>query len=238
MEKLKTDKEGFRLRGNHMTRIDGFSDVVFGFALTLLVVSLEVPKTFNELEKVIGGFLAFAICFYLLISFWYAHYTFFRRYDLDDIRTITLNAILLFLILFFVYPMKFLFSLVTRQNGASNVFDSDPHLQNLQVEHLMMLYGFGFFLVYFVFALLFIHAWSKRVELNLSPLEKLHTIDSIVNKLSVGAIGLLCIFFAWLWRDSAPGACGWIFLLIAPVQTVIGIYFRRKRKALEAHHAK
>ena len=32
------------LRHHEVTRIEGFSDAVFGFALTLLVVQLEVPK--------------------------------------------------------------------------------------------------------------------------------------------------------------------------------------------------
>jgi hypothetical protein len=50
------DREGFRLRGIEMSRVDGFSDVVFGFALTLLVVSLEVPKTFAELHQSLRGF--------------------------------------------------------------------------------------------------------------------------------------------------------------------------------------
>ena len=39
----------FRWRSHEITRIEGLSDAVFGFAITLLVVSLEVPKTFNEL---------------------------------------------------------------------------------------------------------------------------------------------------------------------------------------------
>jgi uncharacterized membrane protein len=56
-------KDGFRLRGTSMSRLDGFSDVVFGFALTLLVVSLEVPKTYIELRNVLLGFLPFSICF-------------------------------------------------------------------------------------------------------------------------------------------------------------------------------
>ena len=35
--------------GREVSRIEGFSDAVFGFALTLLVVSLEVPDNFDAL---------------------------------------------------------------------------------------------------------------------------------------------------------------------------------------------
>ncbi len=36
----------FRLRGLEVSRIEALSDAVFGFAITLLVVSLEVPRKF------------------------------------------------------------------------------------------------------------------------------------------------------------------------------------------------
>jgi uncharacterized membrane protein len=39
----------FQLRGKQMNRIEAVSDVVFGFALTLLVVSLQVPRTYADL---------------------------------------------------------------------------------------------------------------------------------------------------------------------------------------------
>jgi hypothetical protein len=38
------------------------------------------------------------------------HYYFFRYYGLEDITTIVLNTLLLFLVLFYVYPLKFLVS--------------------------------------------------------------------------------------------------------------------------------
>jgi hypothetical protein len=37
------EEYGFRWRGRDVTRIEALSDAVFGFAITLLVVSLEVP---------------------------------------------------------------------------------------------------------------------------------------------------------------------------------------------------
>jgi len=102
----------FRWRGGEITRLEGFTDAVFAFAVTLLVVSLEVPHTFNELMQAMKGFIAFAICFALLVQVWYYHYIFARRYGLQTTYTVVLNAMLLFVVLFYVYPLKFLFTYV------------------------------------------------------------------------------------------------------------------------------
>jgi hypothetical protein len=105
----------FRWRSSEVSRLEELSDAVIGFALTLLVVSLEVPQTFDELLHTIRGFPAFGICFALLIVIWYEHYTFFRRYGLQDTATIVWNTIFLFLIVFYVYPLKFLFTLFSNE---------------------------------------------------------------------------------------------------------------------------
>ena len=59
-------EEGFSWRGQEVLRIEGFADAVFGFALTLLVVSLEVPNNFDELLSTMQGFFAFALSGWLL----------------------------------------------------------------------------------------------------------------------------------------------------------------------------
>ena len=60
-----TRDHGFRWRSQEVSRLEGLSDAVFGFSITLLVVSLEVPKTYTELAAMysLAHFVAFAACF-------------------------------------------------------------------------------------------------------------------------------------------------------------------------------
>ena len=227
-------ENGFRMRGVAMSRIDAFSDVVFGFALTLLVVSLEVPKDFSGLHEIVRGFVPFAICFTMLLTLWYAHYVFFRRYALHDQFTILLNSCLLFVVLFYVYPLKFLFTTlfgqIVRREGTAHFAASS------QVTELMVLYGLGFAAVYFLIAALYWNAWRHRESLALNGLERLLTVSSIVDALGLAAIGLVACLGALLASLFLPaswsGLSGYLYFLIAPWKTLNGMYFGRKARTL------
>src|SRR5262245_1117717 len=96
----------FRWRGGgEISRVEGFTDAVFAFAVTLLVVALEGPRTFEGLLDVVRGFPAFIICFTFLMIFWNAHFRYHRRYGLEDVFTRVLTMAILVLVLFFVYPL-------------------------------------------------------------------------------------------------------------------------------------
>src|ERR1700704_982137 len=145
------DSKQFRWRSHEISRIEGLSDAVFGFAVTLLVVSLEVPKTFAELMEAMRGFGAFAICFTLLITVWFNQYKFFRRYGLQDTLTVVLNLILLFVVLFYVYPLKFVFSfLVSMVTGQGARVRLPSGVEGTMVENgeqvatLMLIFGLGY----------------------------------------------------------------------------------------------
>jgi len=208
----------FRVRGREVSRVEAFSDVVFGFALTLIVVSLEVPKTFAELMSEMRGFVAFAICFAMLTWIWHVHHTFFRRYAMTDEITIALNTVLLFLVLFYIYPLKFMFELVT-----GDVRDV-THANGVT---LFLIYGLGFVGIFLIFCLMHVHAWMRREELELNAVERHDTITALVMYSSYIVVGLLSVVLAV--GGISLGWAGWSYFLLGPVSAVIGYTRGSKR---------
>jgi uncharacterized membrane protein len=210
---------GFRWRGEDVSRIEAFTDAVFAFAVTLLVVSLEVPKTFEELLVDMRGFFAFAICFFLLLFVWYEHYKFFRRYGLRDIPTIWLNSALLFLVLFYVYPLKFLFTLWMDQLFG---FSENEMIEASQVPLLMLIYGAGFITIQLVFVLMYLRAYSLRGALGLGAHELSVTREEIQGYLLNIAVGLASVAIAIFGGEGVVSLAGYVYLLVFPLQTING----------------
>lgn len=223
---------GFRTRGGEVSRVEGFSDAVFAFATTLLVVSLEVPRSFDDLMRTMQGFPAFGICFGLLLLIWYAHYTFFRRYGLEDGPTIVLNAVLLFLILFYVYPLKFMFGAM-----FESVFGIGPGLAGAmtraQGSALLVVYGAGFIAVFLTLTLLYYRAWRARDRLNLNALERYDTRTSLEHYSLYVLIGLLSVSIAAIGGAGASFWAGMTYFLLGPAAGFHGALRGRKRRAVE-----
>ena len=228
----------FRWRSHEVSRIEGLSDAVFGFAVTLLVVSLEVPKTFAELMEAMRGFGAFAICFALLIIVWYNQYKFFRRYGLQDNYTVVLNSALLFVVLFYVYPLKFVFSFLISMftgqgakirlpNGTIQTMVENPD----QVATLMMIFSLGYVAVFGLFILLYGHAYRRREQLELNELEVFDTRTDIrESALNVG-IGVVSLGFAVLARNAS--LAGMTYMLCPVVMTAHGMMSGKRRRRIE-----
>lgn len=236
---MPTDKP-FAARRHEVSRLEGFSDAVFGFALTLLVVSLEVPRTFGELWLSMRGFVAFAICFSLLFQVWWRHYNFFRRYGLDDPTTIALTALLLFVILFYVYPLKFMFGWLIDSmffGGFNRAIEHPDGSRELIVDRgdsvrLMQVYSGGVVAVFGVFAWLHAHAYRRRHDLQLTPAEVLATRISIIDNVGFACIGVISILIATIGGFRWAFLAGIIYFLIGPFKFWLGSYAAKRQQLL------
>jgi hypothetical protein len=206
----------FRWRNEEMTRIEAFSDAVFAFAVTLLVVALEVPHTFNELANAMKGFGAFAICFTLLVMVWHDHVKFFRRYGLQTTWSSALNCALLFVVLFYVYPLKFLFTFLVGSFTGGRLLPHGPTDEPMlhsgaDVVSLMVVYGLGFAAVFFILFLMYRHAYSLRHELRLNAAEVHQTKHEMMNHIALMLFGLVSAAMASLLPPRLAGLAGFLY---------------------------
>jgi uncharacterized membrane protein len=232
-------QNGFRQRGlKDVARVEALSDGVFAFAITLLVVSLEVPRTFDQLLVMMRGFLAFAITFAMLFHVWFTQYKFFRRYGLSDNFTVWMTGLLLFVVLFYVYPLKFVWTLmanVVLGFGRSVEVGGEivPVVRAAQMPTLLVVYGAGFAAVFVIFALLYWHAYRKRAALELSELETHDTRSYMQENALMAGVGLLSVGLALTGNSVSSLLAGLSYWFIGPVQYFHGSYRGRSRKRLE-----
>ncbi|MCE2497284.1 MAG: DUF1211 domain-containing protein [Flavobacteriales bacterium] len=125
------------------SRLEAFSDAVFAFSATLLVVSLEVPESFADLLDNLRGFLAFGLSFMALLLIWDVHRAYFDRFPVVTSGVKFWNFVLLSVVLYYVYPMKFL---ATNFINGFLGFDRS-HAANLtwnEFLEVFVWYGIGF----------------------------------------------------------------------------------------------
>ena len=213
------------MRGREVTRLEGFSDAVFGFALTLLVVSLEVPEDFPALKQTLSGFLPFAATFAVVSWIWFEHYLFFLHFKVEDNLTVLFNLMLLFVVLFFAYPLKFVLTRVVGgwtglglPHGDTGYFRftaSDARL-------LMVAYSAGFVAVFGLLGLFYGNALRQRDALGLGPLELFDARAGLRRHLLSVTIGVASILLALLVPMNLFWMPGFIYFLLGPVQGTNG----------------
>jgi uncharacterized membrane protein len=214
----------FKWRSHEPSRLETFSDAVFAFAITLIMISLEVPKTFDELFEVFKGFASFAACFGILFLIWNNQNIFFRRYGLNNAYLTFLNGMLLFVVLMYVYPLKFLF-VVLFSNG---IYNNHGHLITMITEQqqptLMFVYHAGYSAIYILFLLMYLHARKKASEIMLSPAELFETNTFVIINLFNAVLGFAGILLVVFLPPEAKGSTGLVYILIPIIYTILFSY--------------
>lgn len=219
-------------RGSELFRIEALSDAVFAFSVSLLIMSLEVPKTFEELKESVYHFLPFAATVSLVFFFWYLQNQYFRSYGLNDTLVIFLNLALLVLILFYAFPLKFLFSILLSWLTGYDYFHEEAVLGKTvltatEFPQLILFFSIGYAVIWSIFFFLYQHAFAKRKQIQLNHHECKVLWFRRIDALLQTGIACLSMLFAGMGLPALSGFC---FLFI-PVWLLLQ-YFLTKRNGM------
>ncbi len=194
-----------------ISRIEAFSDAIFAFAATLLVVSVGSEESSLQINWL--RFLSFGVSFFALAGLWSVHYNYFRRTKYLDNWIIALNCILLFLVLYYIFPLR---SLINSWTG--NLI-----LDRNQFSALFQLYSLGFMLIFACYALIYLRAYKgtkeKTKDFNLLFYARHFGIYVFVAIVSI----VLARFHLGL-RFGLPGI---VYVLLGPFCYFHGIQFKK-----------
>lgn len=196
-------------------RLEALVDGVFAFAMTLLVVGLDVPtipkaEAAAELPKYLltmwPQFLSFIIAFFILASFWIVHHEHFHFLHSVDKIVLWLNL----LILIFVVLVPF----------STNLTGDYSHVQiaNLVFHFNMLILGLLFFI-----------QWQYVIRcpslLN-GPVHPNRVLDSSLDRISI--IMAACVGIVLSLTVSPYSMLAYLFVPIA-IRILIWVFNPRTR---------
>jgi hypothetical protein len=229
----------FRWRGTEVSRLENLCDAVFAIVLAMVFLRAAPPESFGELRAAMRALVPFAACFAIIAYLWVEHWLFMRRFGLHDATTTVLNLLLLFLLLFYAYPLKFLFTLMfVLLFGEFGTVTAERLQQGFEghddIARMFTWYGLGYGASFAVFALLYAHALRGAELLQLDRVERFLTRSGIVQCLVQTGVALLSVALAWTGVGLGAGLPGWVYCLIGPLMGVHGSWEGRRVRALLA----
>ena len=182
-------------------RIIGFSDAIFAFAITLLVLSINIPEVMESdkireaLVEIWPRILVFIISFFVVGRFWIVHLRLFNYIKHLDYRLLWLD---LFFLLFIVLT---------------------PFMTAMYGTHSSNVYATSFFLLsLFVTSILANTMWryvDKHRDLTYQDIEERVFSNSIRQNLVVAFSFLACIAFSWMQTSEIHYV--WIFYVFVNI---------------------
>lgn len=217
---------GFRLRGTDMTRLEGFVDAAFAFAITMLIIAgQEVPKDVHALLGAFTDVPAFAASIAVLAIFWKGHWLWSRRFGLEDDISIYVSWAMIFTMLIYVYPLKVVFGGMFYQLSGGRVGHIASVHTALEGRQLFAAYALGFGAIAVELLLLNLRAWQLRGPLRLNEREMALTRSAIFGWCVPASVALLSLALALFLPPRLLSLSGYVYFMLAilvPVKRRIG----------------
>ena len=137
--------------------------------------------------------------------------------------------VLLFLVLLYVYPLKFVFALLFSQLTGDQ---SHANVSWHEASVLMRIYALGFASVFLLFVLMYVHAYRMRQKLGLNAVEVEQTRASIWENVILTSVGLSSLAVAFKYPEWA----GWLFCAIGPALAIHGTISGKRVRSLAERH--
>jgi uncharacterized membrane protein len=228
----------FRFRGEEPGRLENFSDAVFALAITLLLISTSAPTTFEQIKRFAWELLPFCACIVLILLIWHEHFVFFYRYGLRNTKVIVLNTMFLIIVLFYVYPLKFLwkflllFQVARLVDEQSILMELSGMIKAEDVAGLMIMYGAGAASIFFVLMLMYRYALKHAHVLQLSKVEEFDTRTKMINNMLMGIVPTVSVVLAIIFKNhsSVGEISGFAYFLYMPLMFMYNYRMGRRRK--------
>lgn len=200
------------------SRVAALSDGIFAFASTLMVVDIGTTVDIQHIDAQLPLFISFGVAFFVMMMLWKVHYNFFQRTKYVDNWIIAANTLLLFTILFYLFPLKTLINSITQQIGMT--VDA--------LSQLFVLYGIGFVLVFASYSFLYWRAFHKDTD-NKRSLELKFYHKHFLIFVVIGIVSVILSLFKVGMQFGFPG---FVYALLGPLCYFNGAFFRKKYPGL------
>ena len=205
-------RRGFRLRGMEMTRLEGFVDATFAFAVTMLIIAgQQVPDDVSALLDAFRHVPEFAASIAILAIFWRGHWNWSRRFGLEDNFSIIISWALIFTMLIYVYPLKVIFGGMFAVFSAAGVGQPIVVRSTGEARAIFAVYSIGFVALALEIILLHLRAWYLRRPLRLNERELFMTRITIEGWSIPMLVGVISVGLALTLPRRQVAWSGWVY---------------------------